>query len=176
MKFYKIFSLIGIIILVLVTIQSAIAYDIDDNEDTYIMSPGDNLKGVFIITDFNNGISVETDLDWISFEEDANKTYIPSIFGNSVSEGVVSVPYFITIPKDVDIGVYRTTIKLNNNDDTKYLNIKISVQNRVFGGISKILTKPTNIIILTLSLSGLLLIYLVYFFIIKIGGENGKKN
>lgn len=146
------------------TISGALAYDTDTIEDSFILAPGAEVKGAFIIYDYNSGIRAETDFEWISFDKDLQSSIITNIIGQSVSEEAVSVPYYISIPKEADIGIYRTVIKLSSGSDVKYLNVKISVQNKPYVTISNIYNQPYAVYFIFIVISLILISILVFLY------------
>ena len=106
--------------MVFATILGAVALDLDDNVDSFVLSPGDKVVGSFIIDSLDSEIT--TDFDWISIGSE----------GTLVTSGYYSYNYEINVPEDADIGVYNAVIKIVDDSSKDYLNIKISVQNNFF--------------------------------------------
>ena len=125
-------------IIILSTVLGAVAFSLDSIEDSYTVTPGDEIEGTFIIEDYQNGIKGEMDLPFLSFKKSVLEQNSPNLEGKFVATDVVSVSYYINVPKDADIGVYRGLIKTSLGNEIKYLNIKISVQNGFISTITRI--------------------------------------
>ena len=67
-------------------------------------------------------------MEWISLDENKYISERP-ISGVPIIEDNYYVSYWITIPDNSDIGVYRGTISVQQGDLVRYLNVKMSVQN-----------------------------------------------
>lgn len=118
-----------IIAIVFVTAKSALAVSIDDN-DEFIVSPGDTIKGSFILNDYTDDTTISSDLRWLSFSENEYKeTITPQ--GLEIIDNSILIPYFVTIPEDAEIGVYRTVIVIDDQESVVYLNVKLSVQKSI---------------------------------------------
>lgn len=154
-----------------VTVMSAMAFQLDSNEDVFIANAGDTFKGSFIYYDGGVGdFDVKTGFPWISFSENEIVNDVQNVRGTYIGEGV-SVPYYINIPDDADIGIHRTVIEVSSGPNKEYLNVKISVQNGLFASISRGLKSPTGVLLTYVVLGIFGLATLIYFYM---RFQNGK--
>lgn len=157
------FALYGIIFILFINICFALEIDSDDS---YVVVAGENIVGSYVISDYKTNLVQKTNFEWISLEKNSDiKEKI--VIGDKITENVVGIPYYIKVPEDADIGVYRTTILITDGQEEKYLNIKISVQNTIIKNIYQILIKSSiqkMIVILALIIGIMFLIYLIIKF------------
>lgn len=128
------------VIMIIMTLVGALSYSID-NDDEYYVKAGDVVDGVFIIEDYVPGTVLKSNMEWVSLDKDK---YVSEKIGNGiklVEENYVFY-YWITIPEDADVGIYRGTIEIRSGGQVKYLNIMISVQNEVVNGVSSVFRNP----------------------------------
>ncbi len=136
------------------------AFSLDDIEDTFIAKPGEVLIGSFIV---DSDVNIETRFEWLSFDQNV-PSYSTSTFttGRFIERGYYQIPYYITIPEDADIGIYRTKIKVFDDESIKYLNIKISVQNGLFRPFFKVLNNPLYTFIFFIVILSILVLFLSF--------------
>lgn len=146
-------------IIFLLCLNMAYAFEIDA-DDEYIALSGDTIIASFIVSEYEPNMIMSTNFDWISFSKNSDIKE-KDVFGTLITRDIVSVPYYINIPEDTDIGVYRTTIEIKSDTDVKYLNVKISVQNYIFKNILTIFNKKIAII----SLISILFLTILMIFI-----------
>ncbi len=145
------------IVLLLITMFGALAYSLDTYEDSVYVKRGDSIQNSFIIENYIPDTILKSNLALISLDKDK---YISERIGvgTLVVDDNYVFYYYITIPKDADIGIYRGVIEVKSGTETKVLNVKINVQNNVVNGMTKTLQNPKSrwptlsIIIFTLML------------------------
>jgi len=160
-------KLIFIMLILCSTMVSAFQIDNDDN---FYLSKGETIASSFILYETNGDkFTIETDSPFISFDENKYVNKITLSYGIPISAQALMVKYYVQIPEETDIGVYRTTIAISNQDTTKYLNVKISVQNGLFKPIIKFLHSKNS----WMFIIGIIMIILIVKLItIYKGGKN----
>jgi hypothetical protein len=135
----KIKKILGLILIAFVIIGTLIgmayALDYDDN-DEFMLSQGDSIEGSFVVYDANSMPSVETSFQWVSFSP-TSQQYITSDNLVEISDGAYEVKYYITIPDDAEVGVYRTVFTIKEGSDVTFFNLKLSVQHPPISALEK---------------------------------------
>lgn len=171
-------KIIAIIVIFILTISVAVSgFQLDSVEDSFLLKSGSETVGYFIIDDYTQDIRLETTFDWISFDENKNLKIYNVVSGKKVSDKAISIPYYIKIPDNADVGIYRTTINVYAFNETQYLNIKINIQNGFF---SKFIDYFRNIsqtakIIGYTTISAIVLIVILLLRKSIVGTGNGKR-
>lgn len=127
----KIYWLIlATLVIAAATITSALAVSVDA-DDSFNLYAGESVEGSFIITEFSSVDNVEakSSMRWLSFSDEKYVDVISSD-GYMITGDSLWLPYFISIPDDAEIGVYRTVIVVTDGSEVEYLNVKISVQKK----------------------------------------------
>ena len=84
---------------------------------------------------------LKTDMEWISLDEFRYVSEKPAS-GVSFVEGSYVLNYWINIPNEADVGVYRGIIQVSTQEQIEYLNVKIVVQNSIINSVYKNLINP----------------------------------
>ena len=137
-----------ILILLLISTNLVIGFDLDSNEDVITLSPGGNKLGAVIVS---KDVEAICDSEFVKLKD---KIQIESSY---------SIPYEIIIPESTNIGIYRTYIELSDGEDIKYLNIKISVQKPFIVSIINFFNTSTGIYTIYTILVSLLIFILFYY-------------
>lgn len=138
-----VWTIIIVVFLLAITTYAALAYSLDTYEDDLYVKQGDLIKGSFIIENYVPGTTLKSNMEWVSLDE--NK-YI----SEKAAEGLYIVDnnyvfyYYVKIPNDADIGIYRGIIEVKSQNTSKILNLKINVQNGIVNSTSKVLTNPNS--------------------------------
>lgn len=156
-------TLIIVLIMIGITLLGAMAFSID-SDDNLIMSVGETIESSFIIVDYPDAIiTINSNFDWLSLKQ---SSYVKNIVVSSeknIGDKGIFIPYYITIPKETDVGIYRTIIEVEANDEVKVVNIKISVQNKFVRGIHQFFSSvKTKIYLLTLFIVSTLTTIFIY--------------
>lgn len=138
------------LIMFFATIMGATAFELDDIEDSFVLSAGDRAEGSFVTNALNPQIS--TDFAWIVLNNDENY----------IADGYSSYTYDISIPEDADVGIYRAVISISSDGMTEYLNVKISVQNKPFAFLFNTFNNPIVITGLWIFLFIIIVGFLLY--------------
>jgi hypothetical protein len=158
------------IIMILLTLKSALAFSIDA-DDEFDLIRGETIEGSFVIEEFRNDMRIKSNLEWVSLDE--NK-YVSekTATGQKILDNTFVVPYWISVPDDADVGIYRGVIEVDDGDEVQYLNIKISVQNRFVTAITKAFNKTIPRVMIMIG--GFLILLLILFMSYR-GVFNAKK-
>lgn len=140
------------VIMLIVTVYSAMAFSID-SDDNFYLNRGETVNGMFIIEDYNNNIILQPSSSWIIIVDKIN-----------IIDNVYSIQYEVSVPEKTDINVYREQIVVSDGSETKIMNVKISVQNSFFKSLFTIFSNPNYIwySILFILLVMMVMLYFVY--------------
>lgn len=135
----------------IITIIGASAMEFDTLEDSFILHAGESRKGAFILISPEEQVFLASDFEWISLSEQGDVYTIENARGKDlfVGGGMQVFNYYITVPDDADVGVYRGIITANSD---QVLNIKISVQKKPISAIMNFLGSKLGSQILSVSL------------------------
>jgi len=131
-----IISSVVVILAIFATIVGALAFDIDAN-DSFVLFPGEEMVASFVIINYPaETMIVETDSTWISFDEDEEVFKKNLGYDDlNIKNEALFVQYYIKIPKNTGIGVYKSVLTIKDSQETKVVNVKMNVQNELISNI-----------------------------------------
>jgi hypothetical protein len=143
-----------ILFMIIITIMGASALNVD-NDDYFVMKPGEEMTGHFIITGLKLDGVARVGEGFVSF---AGKQSFDLEKATGISQDAILVEYNIKIPPDQELDNYRQKIMIETLDETKEMIVSIDVQNEVVAKTTKAFNENKNLFFIALIFISLLVI------------------